>query len=77
LENALEKRGFDREARPFHPHITLVRNFHALEGDDVAAMVHKGCRFTVSEVILFESRREGGKLVYAPQFTHPLALPET
>jgi 2'-5' RNA ligase len=76
LEDALEKRGFEREARPFQPHITLVRNFHALEGDDVASMARKGCRFKVEEVILFESRREGGKLIYAPLFTHPLAPPE-
>lgn len=73
LEDTLEKRGFEREARPYHPHITLVRNFHALQGDDVASMAHKGCRFKVQEVVLFESRREGGKLVYAPLFTHPLA----
>ncbi len=72
LEDALEKRGFEREARPYHPHITLVRNFHALQGDDVASMAHKGCRFKVQEIILFESRREAGKLVYAPLFAHPL-----
>jgi 2'-5' RNA ligase len=72
LEDALEKRGFERETRPFRPHITLARNFHALEGDDVATMARKGCRFAVSEVILFESRREAGKLIYAPLYTHPL-----
>ncbi len=76
LEDALEKRGFEREARPFHPHITLVRNFHALGGDDVASLAHKGCRFNATEVILFESRREAGRLVYVPLFTHPLAPPE-
>lgn len=76
LEDALERKGFERESRPFHPHITLVRNFHALEGDDVATMAHKGCRFRAAEVILFESRREGGRLVYAPLFSHPLAPPE-
>jgi RNA 2',3'-cyclic 3'-phosphodiesterase len=75
LEDALEKRGFEREARPFHPHITLVRNFHALEGDDIASMAHKGCRFKAAEVTLFESRREAGRLVYAPLFAHPLAPP--
>lgn len=75
VENAVVKRGFEREVRSFHPHITLARNFHALEGDDIAAMARKGCRFKVEEVILFESRREGGKLVYAPLFTHPLAPP--
>jgi len=75
LEDALAKRGFEREARPFHPHITLARNFHALESDDVASMARKGCRFNVQEVILFESRREGGRLVYAPLFTHPLPPP--
>ena len=75
LESALELRGFERESRSYHPHITLVRNFHALEGDDVASMAHKGCRFKVQEVILFESRREAGKLVYAPLFTHPLSPP--
>jgi 2'-5' RNA ligase len=72
LESALEKRGFEREARPFHPHITLARNFHALAGDDVASMTHRGCRFKAAEVILFESRREAGRLVYAPLYRHPL-----
>jgi len=76
LEDALVKRGFERETRPFRPHITLARNFHALEGDDVAAMARKGCRFKVERVILFESRRERGKLVYVPLFMHPLAPPE-
>lgn len=77
LEDVLEKQGFERETRPFSPHITLARNFHALEGDDVATMARKGCRFTASEVILFESRREAGKLVYAPLYTHPLPNPQS
>jgi len=72
IEKAAVKRGFERETRTFHPHITLARNFHALEGDDVASMARKGCRFKVEDMILFESRREGGKLVYVPLFTHPL-----
>ncbi len=76
LEDALEKRGFERELRPFKPHITLARNFHALEREDVASMTQKGCRFKAEEVVLFESRRENGRLVYAPLFAYPLAPPE-
>jgi hypothetical protein len=30
-------------------------------------------RFVVNEVILFESRRESGRLVYVPLFSHKLA----
>jgi len=72
LEAALEKRGFAREARAFRPHITLARNFRADGGLDIASIPYGGCGFKVEEVILFESRRTGGRLVYTPLFAHRL-----
>lgn len=66
LEDALEKTGFAKETRSFKPHITLAREFRAFPGCDIFSIPH-GCRkFTVHEMILFESAKENGKLVYVP-----------
>ncbi len=66
LEAALEKRGFEKETRRFRPHITLVRKFRPLGAIDVACIPVKPASFQVNEVILFESTREEGKLIYKP-----------
>lgn len=70
LEAALTRCGFERETRAFKPHITLARQFRPFGAFDIAAVpaVHKD--FTVNEVILFESTREEGRLVYKPLFAH-------
>ena len=58
LEAALEKRGYPRESRPYKPHITLARDFRP--DGDIGGIPPGQRRFTVDEVILFESRREEG-----------------
>jgi 2'-5' RNA ligase len=70
LEAALENRGYARETRPFRAHITLVRDY-APRGD-IGGIPAGLRRFTADEVVLFESRREQGQLVYAPLFAHRL-----
>jgi 2'-5' RNA ligase len=72
LESALEKKGFEKEARFFSPHITLARNFRPFGGFDAESVPHNSRPFSVNETILFESRREGARLVYVPLFTHRL-----
>ncbi|MGI5848492.1 MAG: RNA 2',3'-cyclic phosphodiesterase [Christensenellales bacterium] len=73
LEIALEKRGFEKEKREFRPHITLARNFRITDGCNVETIPYRCYGFKVEELILFESRRDAGKLVYAPLFIHKLA----
>ncbi len=75
LETALEKRGFAKETRAYRAHITLARRFTAPISFDFNAIPHVCCRFPVNEIILFESRRENGKLIYAPLFTRKLERP--
>lgn len=72
LETALEKRGFEKETRKFRPHITLARKFHASSGFDIESIPYSYCGFKVDKIILFESRRDVGKLVYVPLFVHKL-----
>lgn len=67
LEIALSDNGFSREYKKFVPHITLGR---AVEHDEITGAEMKGFEFTssmtVSEIVLYESRRENGKLCYIP-----------
>ncbi len=72
LETALEQCGFEAEARTFKPHITLVRQFRPFGVFDISAIPAPRKDFEINEVILFESTREEGKLVYKPLFTHKL-----
>ena len=70
LEAALERLGVAREARPYRAHITLARDFRP--HGDISGMPPGERRFVADEVVLFESRRETGRLVYAPLFSHKL-----
>ena len=70
IEAALEILGFEKESRPYRPHITLARNYR---GETPAVLAPQdGCSFLADETILFESRRENGRLVYVPLFRHSL-----
>lgn len=71
LETALETLGFEKESRPYHPHITLARNYRG-KVTPAAPTAQNGCNFLTDETILFESRRENGRLVYVPLFRHRL-----
>jgi 2'-5' RNA ligase len=72
LDEALEKIGFARETRSFKPHITLAREFRAFPGCDISSIPHGSRRFTIDEMILFESAREAGRLVYVPMYRQRL-----
>ena len=64
LETAMEKCGFAKETRQYRPHITLARRFRANGGTDIAAIPYTVCGFSVNEIVLFESKRVDGRLVY-------------
>ena len=72
LETALEKRGFEKESRRYWPHITLARKFRAFDGADIRKIENGTNRFKVKEMILFESKRIEGRLVYEPLYTKKL-----
>ena len=72
LDSALEKRGFERPAREWRPHITLARNFQAFGEYSFNEVPEAGCVFTVQEVILFESRQNAGRSEYIPLYVHRL-----
>ena len=68
LHRELLQQGFRLESKPFRPHLTLVRR---LEGTLPFSFSEFGSVFppvteTVSEVILYESSRIGGRLTYTP-----------
>lgn len=67
LEAALGDAGFGREARPLKPHITLARELvhDAQTGYELRQHPCKSC-FSVSNIRLYESVRERGKLLYRP-----------
>ena len=68
LETEMEGCGFVRENRPYRPHVTLARQYRARSGIDIAAIPCHPCAFTVNEIVLFESKRVDGRLVYEPVF---------
>lgn len=72
LEDALEITGFARDTRPFRPHITLAREFCAFSGGSIESIPHETRSFTVEEIILFESTRQNGRLVYLPVYSQKL-----
>jgi 2'-5' RNA ligase len=77
LEAECAREGFAREARPFHPHITLARlrstNADARELARLhLAMGFEPVRFTVGEFVLMRSELGAGGSVYTPLTRHEL-----
>ena len=64
VEAALEPEGFDREDRPFVPHMTLGRARRPATFDPSAAALPE-LRFPVRKLHLVESRHEGSGVVYS------------
>ena len=64
LKAELRARGLRTEARPFYPHLTLVRQAVLKSGCDRRAFSVPVMRMRVEKISLMESRRERGRLVY-------------
>jgi 2'-5' RNA ligase len=64
VEDALAGAGFPREKRPFLPHITLVRD--AYKKWDMRDVRLENKIFKVSRLVLFQSVRQNGELLYIP-----------
>lgn len=70
----LLKEGFVMQNRPFNPHITLLSRPKKIP-ENLAAFPIKGkVSFTVSEIIIFESKIEDGKRIYPHLFKAKLKL---
>lgn len=67
LEDALADAGFDRDKRPFLPHITLVRQ--ARKKWDIRDVKLEKKVFKAERLVLFESVRQNGELLYIPLHT--------
>ncbi|MFQ5805367.1 MAG: RNA 2',3'-cyclic phosphodiesterase [Phycisphaerae bacterium] len=70
----LERLGFPREARKFHPHVTLGRSKSSAAGDVMRRVLEEVTvpptqDMTVDQVVLFESRLSPHGAQYTPQFT--------
>lgn len=74
VERHLRAQGFPLEKRAFRPHITLCRRFAPFGKRDLAAAEHPvaGLKSPVTRVVLMESIRIDGKLVYRPAETKKL-----
>jgi len=67
LEDSLAGKGFKRDSRPFLPHITLVRQ--AGKKWDIRDVKLEKKIFKVERLVLFESVRQNGELLYIPLHT--------
>ena len=67
LEDALSDAGFERDRRPFTPHITLVRK--VCQKWDIRDVKLEKKVFKVERLVLFESVRQNGELLYIPLHT--------
>jgi 2'-5' RNA ligase len=65
LTEALREAGIPYDAKPFRPHITLVRNY-APAVEPVMLPVVQPLTFTVNAVTLMRSHRVNEQLVYTP-----------
>lgn len=78
LKDALGRRGFPIEERPFHPHITLVKKGTLFPESGTMQEVNKRSHLPklpilVDRLILFESIQDGEGTRYEPLHVEPLA----
>ncbi|KAB3530444.1 RNA 2',3'-cyclic phosphodiesterase [Alkaliphilus serpentinus] len=65
LEDVLDRRGFNKEERPYSPHITLGRQVIIEDLDSIKDKIRMEEReIMVDSISLMESKREKGALVY-------------
>lgn len=65
VDEEFSKIGFDPEKRQFTPHITLIRRA-VCDSAAISRIVVPEITVNVSSSTLFESRRDGGRLLYKP-----------
>lgn len=64
LHAELKNNGFELQQAPFKPHISLLSRPHEMLHNLASFSLKRPGRFTVSEVIIFESKVADGKRVY-------------
>jgi len=67
LEESLARAGFERDRRSFVPHITLVRK--AAQKWDIRDVKLEKKIFKAERLVLYESVRQNGELLYIPLHT--------
>jgi 2'-5' RNA ligase len=78
LDDECAKAGFKKEARPFHPHLTVARLRKPQHARELAAL-HKQMEFepeefTVSEVLVIRSELSSAGSKYSTISRHPLGI---
>jgi RNA 2',3'-cyclic 3'-phosphodiesterase len=73
VENLLEPAGFERENRPYVPHLTLGRTRARRTTLDIAATSPPALRFTVPGVDLVESAPGKNRVTYSILASYPFA----
>jgi 2'-5' RNA ligase len=66
LESALSDRGFRREFKKYRPHITMGRAVKHGSAEPGELSPAPGLSFTADSIVLFESERVNGQMVYTP-----------
>jgi RNA 2',3'-cyclic 3'-phosphodiesterase len=74
IHTELEKNGFVLQKNPFNPHITLLSRPKKIPESLRTIPIEKKIGFTVSEIIIFESKVEDGKRIYPHLFKAKLKL---
>lgn len=72
VEEALEAAGFERETRPYVPHMTLGRARGRPVGFDAGGLRAPALRFTVAGLDLVRSVPEAGGVTYTSLAAYPL-----
>lgn len=67
LHTELAKRGILTDDKPFKPHITIARRANAFR-----KCTPEPCKARITQIVLFESLRVNGKLIYRPIYTQEL-----
>jgi 2''-5'' RNA ligase len=64
LHAELEKKGFVLQKSLFRPHISLLSRPQNMEADLSSFSLRRPGKFTISEIIIFESKEVDGKRIY-------------
>lgn len=72
VDLALTQLGFEAETRKFIPHVTLARRANC-DAEAISSVAVPQIEQNVNCITLFESRRDGGRLLYKPLFSANLS----